>query len=227
MIVYDKLGLYVQMGGRHMYPLYVWTWLPWLLVASTWLSYTHTCGLLILVVSALAVNHDAFSVLLGMYVSELILCHRIKVLVQGHSAVDVQRELQHTLPNKYKTMDAQLEQQFSAVVRNVNARACLPPVEITAASIDEYMHYLRHLSETVARGGVLQRSKSVVKISLLLRSNYAIGVRGPALLLLLVVLLLGGWWMLPSRKLRRPKGFMHALNVAENKSQIVIEEKKK
>ena len=81
MIVYDKLGLYVQMGGRRMYPLYVWTWLPLLLVACMLLSCAYACGLLILVVSVLALDHDAFSVLLGLYVSELIMWHRIKVLV--------------------------------------------------------------------------------------------------------------------------------------------------
>jgi hypothetical protein len=229
MIVYDKLGLYVQMGGRRMYPLYVWTCLPLLLVASRVLSCAYLCGLLILVVGVLAVDDDAFSVVLGLYVSELIMWHRIKVLVQrkitrDHSVVDVSRELQHTLLNNYRTMNRQLEEQFSAVVQNVHTRACLAPVQIMPVSTDEFMHYLRHLSEIVARGRVLERSKAVVKISLLLRSNYAMRLRAPALLVLLVTLL--GWWMLPSSKLHKPKGFMKALQVAQHKSQIVITEKK-
>jgi hypothetical protein len=230
MVVYDKLGLYVQMGGRRMYPLYVWTCLPLLLVASRVLSCAYLCGLLILVVGVLAVDDDAFSVLLGLYVSELIMWHRIKVLVQrkitrDHTVVDVPRELQHTLPNQYRTMDRQLEDQFDAVVQNVHTRACLAPVQVPPMSTDEFMHYLRHLSEIVARGGVLQRSKAVVKISLLLRSNYAMRLRAPALLFLIVALF--GWWMLPSSKLHKPKGFMQALQVAQYKSQIVMTDKKK
>ena len=233
MIVYDSLGLFVQMGGRRMYPLYVWTWLPYLLVACALLSYLYTCCLLILVVSTLALNHDAFSVALAVYVYELILLHRIKVLLQAtftrnNTVVDVSRELGHTLPNNYRTMDRQLQAQFNAVVRNVGAGATVPPADIGSVSIDEFMYYLRHLSQIAATGRVSDRSKAVVKISMLLRSNYAIRLRGPALLLLvLLLLLLAGWSVLPSRKLRRPKGFTDALKVAETHKIIGIEKKEK
>jgi hypothetical protein len=222
MIGYDKLGFFVQMGGRRMYLLYVWTCLPLLLVACRLLTCAYACGLLILVVGVLALNHDAFSFLLGLYVSELIMWHRIKVLFSGnHTVVNVPRELQRTLSNQYKTMDQQLEDQFLAVVQNVNTRATLAPVQFPPVSVDEFMHYLRHLSEIVASGRVLQRSNAVVKISMLLRSNYAMRLRATPLLLL-IVLLFGSCMLPKSNKPQQPQGFMHALKLAHDNQMIRI-----
>ncbi len=225
MVVYD-LGLYVKMGGRRMYPLYVWTCLPLLLVASKVLSCAYLCVLLILVVGVLAIDDDAFSVLLGLYVYELITWHRIKVLVQEkfsgkNTVVNVPEELARTLPNKYKTMDRQLEDQFPAVVQNVHTFATLAPVQFPPVSVDEFMHYLRHLSELVASGRVLQRSNAVVKISMLLRSNYAMRLRATPLLLL-IVLLFGSCMLPKSNKPQKPQGFMHALKLAHDNQMIRI-----
>jgi hypothetical protein len=83
------------------------------------------------------------------------------------------------------------------------------------------MHYLRHLSEIVASGRVLQRSNAVVKISMLLRSNYAMRLRATPLLLL-IVLLFGSCMLPKSNKPQKPQGFMHALKLAHDNQMIRI-----
>jgi len=234
MKVYRTLGTYVAMGGLRSYPLCLH--LPVVLTAFTSLRATYAVGLLVVFGVALA-NDFAHSCVLGLYVTAMIRCHRIlalftRICFGTASNVQVPEQLRSTFGNTYKTLDARLEREFVDVqTRMMNSQYVLP-VAMDPVTTDEFMHYLRHLAHLAAHGDLLQKTKSVIKMSILLRSNL---LRKPmlqfgvslSLLALLLLLVHGMPCFVYKRELRRPpkEELMKGFRAAESHKLIVVANK--